>query len=107
MALSKQEIAAAQAMYRFTKRYERVFLNTRAKKAWRAAFFIFLFTSILLRHFGPDGSASIFPIVIFLSVFVCALTTVRYNRESSVLDILEREHRDELPWHRPPPLPLH
>jgi hypothetical protein len=108
MALSKQEIAAAQAMHRFVKTYERRF------KSSRLGLYCALFTTPLTaRHFLDHYLSSSTSSYIFLATFSCiwiglfwfAFSTLRYNRERAILGILEREHRDELPWHHPPPLP--
>jgi len=98
MALSKQEIAAAQAMHRFVKTYERRF------KSSRLGLYCALFTTPLTaRHFLDHYLSSSTSSYIFLATF--SFSTLRYNRERAILGILEREHRDELPWHHPPPLP--
>jgi len=117
MALSRQEIFAAEAMHRYVTGYE-----LRFKRNPKAVLYL-LTTLFLVNITAPEGwvykvalnhilSAAAMGYIqaatlsaLLVGAFWFGLATVRYNRERAILGILEREHRDELPWHHPPPLP--
>jgi ABC-type bacteriocin/lantibiotic exporter with double-glycine peptidase domain len=116
MALSKQEIAAALAMYRFVKNYKRRFSGRQLTPYLLLISLLIqvandrsLLHEVLLDRVIPASAMPSIDVAVYaaigIGVFWFCFATLRYNRERAMLGILEREHRDELPWHHPPPLP--
>ncbi|MEI9999942.1 MAG: hypothetical protein WDO13_12705 [Verrucomicrobiota bacterium] len=100
MALSREEIAAAQKMHDFVARFE------RQKKY--GPYSPLLFLPIMLNSVFQVFRDHSYPLACVMLGFIAAMLIViffqqrafkaRYERERIVLGALEREHADELPW---------
>jgi hypothetical protein len=110
MALSSEEIAVAKKMRDFVRMYEG---HLRSAQQWNWILGpIFILNGLLqLSHVGVWSH--VMACVFFVSGAIDLLTRrsrnqhmeARYVRERAMLQVLEREHHDQLPWHHPPPLP--
>ena len=110
MALSAEELAVAKKMRAFVRMYE---TQLRSWQQWNwITGPIFILNGLLqLNH--VDVWSHVLAYLLFFVGAVELLTRrsrnqqmeKRYIRERAMLQVLEREHREELPWHHPPPLP--
>jgi hypothetical protein len=108
MPLSHKEIAAAEKMHRFVRNYEK---QHRAKTyGLVSGFTISLLVSIGLimqtHHFVQVGMGHTVgwtylggTLVVFsICIFALLQQKACYQNSRTILQVLEREHRDELPW---------
>jgi hypothetical protein len=100
--LSPEEIAAAEKMHAFVRGYERQSAASRSGP-W---FFIPIMLSSAIQMHGQKAHGTAY---VYLGVIVAVvlffvvqrrLFKARYDRERFVVQALERDHADELPWVR-------
>ncbi len=100
MALSKEEIAAAVKMHRFVSAWEK-----HRPSAMRNLWIVLPATLSSVPHFFRDKSHTfafaflgIWIVMMVAFFFIDRFQRARYAREKLIVQVLEREHAEELPW---------
>lgn len=100
MALTRDEIAAAEKMHRFVRAYEKH--RPSALRSMWIALPIALSSGTQMRHAGNHtflyAYLGIWLAMMFVFFFMDRAQKARYGRERPVLAALERDHAGELPW---------
>ena len=97
MPLSPEEIAAAEKMHRFVRQYEK----KSGRGVLAVSFIISLSAMINICARHPHlfvWFLTVLAVVLLFFALMRRLASARYQTEKVLLQVLERDHADELPW---------
>ena len=100
MRLSPEELAAAEKLHASVRGYEK----TKNVQLWSSAFYgVAVGISVGSIHGSDHRGVWIYYLVAFSGLVLCLtlmrrFAKARYDREKLLLQVLERDHADELPW---------
>jgi len=102
MSLSPEEIAVAETMHDFVRRYPNQYSTKNWILFYGGSVFGFSYLSLRLISHGWFGAGNIFLgavlALFFITLILQFVLRFRYRQTCVLLQILEREHSDQLPW---------